>query len=256
MATQAALMRRMIENRNRRHAHGWGEIRDLQVALAVTSDTPILGLNCLLNVVAADAEIEQALDMGFALLRAFDRDPAVEVTPLSRPRSLRKRLAARRLAVTQEGSWMRLGDDAPMIATNPAVEVRVCEPEDARAFANTLGGSQAWMRRLAYTTAVNALQTPGNTLYLGCLSGEPVATLHLQVHKRTAGIYAVGTARAHRRKGIASTLMAVAIADAQAARCDLICLGCERDGYAESLYVRQGFERVFTSELWTLPQAP
>ena len=148
---------------------------------------------------------------------------------------------------------MRLRDDAPPIATNPDVEVRVCEPEDIRAFANTLGGSQTWMRRLAYTTAVNALQTPGNTLYLGCVLGEPVATLHLQVHRRTAGIYAVGTARAHRRKGVASTLMASAIADARAAGCDLICLGCEKDGYAESLYARQGFERIFTSEVWTLP---
>lgn len=256
MATMAAVMRRMIENRNRRNAHGWAEVRDLQRALAVTSDTPIVGLNCLLNVTATDADIEQTLDMGFALLRAFDRDPAVEVTPLSRPRSVRKRLAARRLAVTQEGSWMRLREDAPPITTNPNVEVRVCQPEDARAYANTVGGSQTWMRRLAYTTAVNALQTPGNTLYLGCLAGEPVATLHLQVHRRTAAVYAVGTARAHRRKGIASTLMAAAIAHARTSGCDLICLGCERDGYAESIYVRHGFERVFTSELWTLPQTP
>lgn len=240
----------MIANRDRRNTHGGADVRNLQSALAVTSDTPILGLNCLRGINARDRDVEGVLDIGFALLRTFDRDPAVEVTPLSRPRSLRKRLGARRLAVAQAGSWMRLRDDAPAIAVNPEVEVRLCGPEEARAFAQVLGGNQTWLRRFAYTTTVNGMQEPGNNFYLGCVGGDAVSTLHLQIDGQTAGIYAVGTARAQRRRGIASALMARAIADARVAGCDLVCLSTEKDGYAESLYERQGFERVFTSELW------
>jgi ribosomal protein S18 acetylase RimI-like enzyme len=245
--------RRIIDNRNLRTAHGWADVRDLHGAFASTSDTPIPALSALRGFDVRERDVDALLDVGFALLRAFDRDPAVEVTPLDRPKSLRTRLAARRLAVAERGSWMRLRDDAPPIPVNSDVEVRLCGPEDARAFANTIGGNQTWLRRTAYATTVNAMQVAGNNFYLGCMNGEHVSTLHLQVDGPTAGIYAVGTARAHRREGIASTLMARAIADARAANCDLICLGTALDGYAESLYVRQGFERVFESELWITP---
>jgi len=253
MDFDAAVARRMLNNRNLRITHGWGDIRDLRGALAVTSDAPIAGLNSLHAFDVRERDLEALLDVGFALLRAFDRDPAVEVTPLDRPKTLRRRLARRRLSCASQGSWMAHDHAAPPIVLNQDVEVRLAEPDDIRAFASIVGGGAAWARRLCAATASNAMQQRGNYYYLGCLDGVPVSTLHLLVDGATAGVYAVNTLRAHRRKGVSSTVMARAIADARAAGCDVICLGCEANSTAERLYVKQGFERTFTSDLWTAP---
>ncbi len=248
------IARRLLLNRDLRTAQGWGEIRNLQGALAVTSDAPIAGLNSLRAFDVRERDLEALLDVGFALLRAFDRDPAVEVTPLDRPRTLRRHLASRGLARADVGAWMAHDPAAPPITRNPVVEVRVAGPDDIRAFAAIVAGSARWARRLCTASAVNAMQERGNMYYLGCLDGVPVSTLHMLIDGATAGIYAVNTLRAHRRQGVSSTVMACALTDARAAGCDVIGLGCEANGYAERLYARQGFARVFTSEMWTTRQ--
>ncbi len=253
MEFDAALARRMLNNRNLRTAQGWGEIRDLGGALAVTSDAPIAPLNCLLEFDAREAELDSLLDIGFGLLRAFDRDPAVEVTPLDRPASLAQQLKNRRLRLEGRGSWMVFRGDADTIVPNERVEVQIVEPDDARAFAQVHGGSERWVRRLSLHTALAAILEPGNTFYLGCIDGVPVSTLHLLIDGATAGVYAVETLKAHRGQGISSTLMRRAIMDARAAGCDAVVLSTATDGYAETLYARQGFEKLFESHIWVQP---
>ncbi len=253
MAFDAALALRMITNGRRRNAQGC-EWYDLRGALAVTSDAPIADLNCLNGFTTNERNIESLLDIGFALLRAFDRDPAAEVTPLDRPRSLVERLQRRRMTITSRHTWMAFRGDAPAISTNPAVEVRVAEPDDVRTFATLHGGSEAWVRRMSLSSTMAGMLDPANTYYLAYLEGRAVATLHLLRDGATAGIYAVGTAKAHRRKGVSSTLLARAIADAQAAGCDVVCLSTDAGGDAERLYTNLGFARAFESELWTAPQ--
>jgi GNAT superfamily N-acetyltransferase len=251
MEFDAAIARRMLNNRNLRNAHAWAETRDLGGALALTSDAPIAGLNCLLEFDAREPQVDALLDIGFGLLRAFDRGPAVEVTPLSRPKSLAGRLRSRLLEVTERQSWMLFRGDQRSIAVNGDVEVRVAGPEDVIAFGNIHGGSAAWVRRLSKLTTQAGMLEEGNTFYLGCVAGVPVSTLHLLVDGPTAGIYAVGTLRAYRKRGVSSTLMAAALSDAMVAGCDLVCLATEAGGYAESLYRRQGFVKMFESQLWT-----
>ncbi|MBI5289818.1 MAG: GNAT family N-acetyltransferase [Chloroflexi bacterium] len=254
MAFDPGIARRMLHNNRLRVALGGSDIYDLRGAIALTSDAPIPALNCLAEFNTRPAHVEALLDIGFALLRAFDRDPAVEVTPLDRPRSLPKQLARRRLVRTEKRAWMVLRRDAAEIPVNTAVEVRIAGPEDAREFARLHASGTAWVRRLSLHSQMAANDTSGNTFYLGCLDGEPVATLHMLIDGTTAGIYAVGTQRAHRRKGISSTLMARAIADARAAGCDVISLSTAANAYAERLYAKHGFERAFTSDLWILHQ--
>jgi GNAT superfamily N-acetyltransferase len=251
MQFDAALARRMLNNRNLRNAHAWADTRDLGGALALTSDAPIAALNCLLDFDAREAEVDALLDVGFGLLRAFDCAPAVEVTPLSRPKSLAQRLERRLLEVTERQSWMRFEGDERSIAVNPEVEVRVAGPDDVLAFGNVHGGSVAWVRRLSKLTTQAAMLEDGNTFYLGCVAGVTVGTLHLLIDGSTAGIYAVGTLRAYRKRGVSSTLMAAALSDAKVAGCELVCLATDTGGYAEGLYRRQGFEAMFESQLWT-----
>jgi GNAT superfamily N-acetyltransferase len=250
MAFDAALALRMITNARLRNAQGWGTYRDLRGALALTSDAPIASLNCLNSFTTDERNIESLLEIGFGLLRAFDRDPAAEVTPLDRPRTLNERLARRRMTVTGRRSWMAFGGKGGEIRTNGDVEVRIADPEQARAFATVHGGSQAWARRLSLASTVEGMLDEANTFYLAYLEGAPAGTLHLLRDGTTAGIYAVTTVRAHRRKGIGSMLTARAIADARAAGCDVVCLSTDAGGYAERLYTELGFVTAFESQVW------
>ena len=132
--------------------------------------------------------------------------------------------------------------------------MRVAGADDVQAFAQVHGGSTAWVRRLSKQTTQVAMLEEGNTFYLGCVAGVPVSTLHLLVDGATAGIYAVGTLRAYRNRGVSSTLMAAAISDAKVTGCDLICLSTAAGGYAESLYRARASRTMFESQ--TLDERP
>jgi GNAT superfamily N-acetyltransferase len=253
MTADPEIARCLLRNRELRTAQGWAEIRDLRGALAVTSDAPVPGLNCLRGFNARERDLEALLDVGFALLRAFDRDPAVEISPLDRPRTIRRHVARRGLVRAERLAWMTRDAAAPHIDVRPEVEVRLAGHDDIRTFAAIVAGGAPWARRLCAASAVNAMREPGNALYLGCIDGEAVSTLHLLIDGRTAGMYAVNTRRAQRRQGIGTTVLARAIADARSAGCGVVGLAAIAGGPAERLYARLGFNRAFTTELWTVP---
>lgn len=250
MTFDAAAAVRMLNNDRMRRAQGWCAFRDLGGALAATSDAPIPDLNCIEDFSTDERNIDALLDLGFALLRAFDCAPAALVTPIDRPESVAKRLRGRGLAQTGRRSWMAFRGDAGSIRANADVDVRVAEPDDATTFAALHGGNERWVKKLSLSTTLSGMLEPGNTFYLGYVEGQPVATLHLLCDGPTAGIYAVGTAKAFRRRGVSTTMMARAIRDAGAAGCDVVCLSTEAGEYAEALYAKMGFERSFESEMW------
>ncbi len=250
MDFDADIALRMLANERLRLAHGWGDVRDLGDVRVVTSDAPLAGRNCVEHIDCDESRVEAALDLGFALLRAFDRDAAVRVTPLDRPAVLSDRLLSRGLTVSSRASWMAHRGETPLI-TNGDGDIAVAGPDDARAIAAALGRSTRWLRKLALSTTLHAMLEAGNTFYLARREGEVVGVTQLLVDGTTAGIYAVGTLRSFRRRGVASSLVARAIADARAAGCDLIYLSTDSDGDAERLYVRLGFRRMFESALYT-----
>ena len=252
MKYDAAVALRMVNNDRLRTAHAC-EFRDLGGALAVTSDTPVPALNALTDFNADERSIDNVLDVGFALLRAFDCAPTAEVTPLDRPSSIAARLDARGLRPSATRSWMIFRGDVATIRTNADVDVRVAEPDDATTFAAIHGGDEKWMKRLSLAATLTGMQEAGNTFYIGYLDGRAAGVLHLLRDGATAGIYAATTIKPLRRRGVCSTLMARAIADAQAAGCDVICLSAAAGSDAERLYLALGFEQAFESVLWTTP---
>ncbi|TAK60493.1 MAG: GNAT family N-acetyltransferase [Dehalococcoidia bacterium] len=112
------------------------------------------------------------------------------------------------------------------------------------------------MKRFSLAGTLTGMHEDGNSFYIGELEGRAAGVLHLLRDGATAGLYAATTVRSLRRRGVCSTLMARAIADAQAAGCDVICLSAAADGDPERLYGAIGFERVFESVLWTTPAKP
>lgn len=246
---------RIINNSRLREAQGWAEHRDLGGVLAVTSDAPVADLNCLESFTTTEPRIGGLLDIGFSLLRAFDRDPAAHVTPLDRPKSLAKHLERRGLRATDR--WHTLVYRGKRLDLPPgsqtAIEVRRADADDVTPFVQLHSGGERWVRRLSRASMLSALYEPGNVFYLAYVDGQPVGTTHLLVDGATAGIYAVGTMKSHRRKGVATALLATALGDALAAGCDVIGLRTLADSDAERLYTRHGFELAHESRLWASP---
>lgn len=251
MEFDPGLALRLLTNARLRNAQGWCEYRDLGGALAAISDAPIPELNALGDFHSDERRIESLLDLGFALLRAFDREPAVELSPLDRPRSLERRLRRRGLQPQGSRTWMLFCGDADSIRTPGDISVNVAEPEDARTFAQIHGGGEAWVKRLSLASTLDAIHDERNTFYLAKVEDQPCGVLHLLIDGATAGIYAVATLTAYRRRGVSSTLMARAIRDAQRAGADAIGLSTTTGGYAEQLYTRLGFEPAFQTSVWS-----
>lgn len=245
---------RIINNGRLRNAQGWGEYRDLGGALALTSDAPIDDLNCLESFTSDDYAVESLLDIGFALLRAFDRDPAVHLTPLDRPQTVAERMRRRGLVPVDNWASMVFRGNVDRIDINRAIEVRVAEPEDARTFADVhSAGDERWFKRMALSTALAGILEPDNRFYIAYADGQPAGTTHVLRDGATAGIYAVGTLKAYRKRGVATTLLARAVRDALDAGCDVIALRTLAGGDAMRLYTLLGFDIAHESVLWATP---
>lgn len=255
MAFDPAVSLRIINNERLRQAQGWAEHRDLGGVLAATSDAPIPDLNCLEAFNTTEAKLEGLLDIGFALLRAFDREPAAHVTPLDRPKTVEKHLQRRGLRATDRWHTLVFRGDAAAIPANAGIDVRRAGPDDAPAFAQINGGNERWARKLSLASALAGINDSGNYFYLALVDGQPVGTTQLLIDGATAGIYAVATVKAQRRKGVATTLLATAVRDALASGCDVIALRTLAASEAERLYARYGFELAHESRLWETPSA-
>jgi ribosomal protein S18 acetylase RimI-like enzyme len=256
MSFDPAVALRMIANSHMRVALGTSEFRDLGGAIVVTSDAPLPALNCMSDFTTGDAQVESLLDLGFSLLRAFDRPPAAELSPLDRPTTLSDRLLRRDLTPAGGRLWMTFAGDPQRIDVNPRVTIKVVDGDDVQQFVVLHSGNQPWLRTMSRSTVLTGLLTPGNTFYLGYVEGVPVATLHLLVEGDTAGLYALGTSRAYRRQGVASTLIARAIADALAAGARTVYLSTDNTNKAASLYEKLGFVGAFETTLWVERERP
>lgn len=250
MAIDPAVSLRIINNERVRIAGTWGEYRDLGGALALTSDAPAEALNCIEGFTTTEAKVDSLLDLGFSLLRAFDRAPAVRLTELDRPKSLPAALERRRLRPTDHTTAMVFRGDVAAIRTNPGVTVRRAEHDDARTFANIVTPS-GWAKPFMLPAVMVQMLDAGHFFYIAYVDGEAAGTAHLLIDEAAAGIYAVATKRDFRRRGVCSTLMATAIRDAQSQECDVIGLRTTTSGDAHRLFASLGFEDAHTSVVWT-----
>jgi GNAT superfamily N-acetyltransferase len=106
------------------------------------------------------------------------------------------------------------------------------------------------LRAFLHAANLKNLGHPAQNFYVGSVDGAPAAVTLLLVHEGTAGIYAVATLPAVRRRGLSRALLARAIADARGLGCDLVTLQVHRDSDAERLYRHLGFSVDFDCLLW------
>ena len=189
-----ALSLRILNNERLRRAH-WGEYIDLRGALVLTSDAPMDDLNCIESLSTKRDLLDGLLDIGFALLRAYDRAPAVRLTPLDRPKGIEKSLRTRGLEVHRA---QRRDGVSRRRRCAPSERGRRDQGRRCRRRAHIPRYRRArlapsWMRTMLRRVILDSLSEPWHTFYIGVIDGQPAGTLHLLREGATAGIYAVAT---------------------------------------------------------------
>src|SRR5829696_6166844 len=141
------------------------------------------------------------------------------------------------------------GQPAPV----PGLEVR--EVRDTAGLADFVATSAAGFEGGAdlfarlYTPA--SLTEPDQTLYVGYLEGEPVATAIRGTSHRIAGIGGVSTVPAARRRGIGAAITWRAALDGLAEGCVASYLGASEMGFR--VYERMGYRHVVDFHVWRPP---
>src|SRR3989442_9725384 len=84
--------------------------------------------------------------------------------------------------------------------------------------------------------------------YLARLDGVPAACVAAIDHRTDCGIYFVATAPEARGRGLATVLMARALADARERGCRTTSLQATKMGYP--IYARFGYQDLGTLQMW------
>ncbi|HLV81589.1 MAG TPA: GNAT family N-acetyltransferase, partial [Chthonomonadaceae bacterium] len=184
-----------------------------------------------------------------AYFRARGRTVVVDVDAVAEAQGIGA--ALRRLGVTPlvgANLLMRYPLDRPPQGLPGPVEVRVVpddrETEAARLWIEMQMSDLAGDKEEAMWRAVaeHEARSPDCRLYLGRLNGEPAGACDLFAAEGWGRIDSVVTRLPMRRRGVASALVAQAVADSLQMDHEVTYLFAEAGGAGESVYTRLGFE--------------
>jgi N-acetylglutamate synthase-like GNAT family acetyltransferase len=119
----------------------------------------------------------------------------------------------------------------------------------SRGFNETIESYEHWRSWLKAANYRN-LQNPNQYFYIGTQSGVVVGVVLMVIEEKSAGIYAVATLPEHRKKGISTTIMKQAVAEARKIGLSTITLQVKQDSYVEDFYKHLGFKRIFTTGIY------
>jgi Acetyltransferase (GNAT) domain len=213
------------------------------VDAGVPSDTFNVVCGACLDPAAADARIAAAL----AHFRTKGTPFAWWVGPVSRPADLQSRLLAHGLVEAEEELGMAL--DLARLPAAPAlpeglVVRRATSPAELRAFARVVAANWDPPDQGVidfYERAAAVALEPGSParFYVGYLGGEPVAASECFLGHGVAGLYAVVTLQAVRRRGIGTAMTVAPLLDARAVGYRTATLQASAGG--QSVYARLRF---------------
>ncbi|MCS7222623.1 MAG: GNAT family N-acetyltransferase [Anaerolineae bacterium] len=206
-----------------------------------------------------DVQVAPGQEVAFAQeARAFfaqrGRSAQLQVNPWAASPRLREALA--------QAGWIRVEDIIVMVADappepsppSPHLSWHVVEASEMSQWVSVLVGSFELPASPTFTASLCRRFRQGTTVsYLAEWDGKPAGCAQLFREAGVAGIYAVGTLPAFRRRGIASALVGHLMREAIAHE-DHVCLQVIAGSPAEQVYVRLGFQRLFAQECYYLPR--
>lgn len=218
-------------------------------------DSPTMNRLALLEA-ADERDLDDALMDAGAFFAARRLGWSAQLTPFSRPANAAALLRRRGFHLVSELSVMTLSPLAelpPRRAPHLDVDIRPASANEIGRFTQlTIEAFRMPPRFYPALTDVNrAWVDAGATAYLALHDGQPVGTALITRHAGVAGIYNVATARQHRGRGVATSLMRRAMTDFRDFEEDVLTLQVARGSTAESFYERIGFRARYGWELYT-----
>lgn len=220
----------------------WCASRDLGGARAFHHDgVKIPMLHRVLQVDVDGAAADRVIDAALAHFRDKEFDCAFTLTPLDRPADFGERLLRR-------GFDLALHATA-MVCDRPAEPLRAPEVEVVPEAGEYGLWAGVWCRSFdlppeAGELGRSVLDIPEVRLYLARRGGEPAGAALLYSDHGMGYVDLVGTLPGHRRRGVASALVARAVDDSAALGNRWTSLETEAGSDAERVYRRRGFRRA------------
>ncbi len=218
----------------------WCDSHDLGGAMALSHEcVKVPMLHRVVQIDVSDSGVDTMIDNALAYFRERDFECAFTLSPMDRPTDLSARLKRRGFTLALQALAMHCDRAAQPVAPG---SIRIKEPGPGRygTWADTM------CRSFDFPEGVGALgrrvlDIPEVRLYLAYVDGEAAGTALLYSRYGMGCVDFVGTLPQHRRKGVASSLTARAVADSQAMGNRWTVLEVAADSAAERVYKRIGF---------------
>lgn len=185
--------------------------------------------------------------------------PHVRVSPLSRPATLERTLAARGFVQTEAETQMVHDGEDREPPTNPRVTLEMVKPQDLAywvAIQHRGFGGSSETSELSMDVARASAKSGRNRLYLARLDGAAVGAGIVMDWAGVLGIYGVATAEDARGQGVGTAMVRQMIRDARAVGNAPLCLQAETASRTRDWYKRLGFRVVYERTGWTRENGP
>lgn len=224
-----------------------GEVVPGPEVVLIDTGLPIAGLNV--------AFIERAEDLRQSIQRAarffgnrsrpWRLETPIALEQAADPIARSVGLHAKRLRPTM----LVLSNQLKRASHPPEIRIKVVENlADLEVFGRTLIEGMSGTRPQG-GPGLSRFPWPGFQLYVGFVSGEPVATAAMYRHEQVAGIYCVATVERARRHGYGRAITERAIVDALDAGCSFSIL--QSSDVGRSVYESMGYRWIYDRPTWS-----
>jgi len=158
-------------------------------------------------------------------------------------------------------SYMKLSNYENNRKENSELKIKLASSEkdiedfslaQAKGFATSDNDFKEWYPWLLERNMKN-LNNENSRFYTGYINNEPSATGLSIMRNNIAGIYAVATIKAHRKKHLSTSIMKKLVNDAAELKVDTVTLQVDSDSHAHDFYKKLGFEDAFHCTVYKKP---
>lgn len=213
--------------------------------VAYYPEVPIYPLNHAADINVSEDEAESLLNRvtEYFLSKGFPY-ACFRISPLTHPRSFTSLLEDHGFERKDEQSVMVFKGKKVEDKLNPEVKVKEITESEIDLFDKFLLTifEMPFQWKEGFDRLMLERKRKGVKIHLAYVAGKTVGTCALFSSMKTGGIFAVGTLKEYRRRGIGTTLTLHAVIDSINEGNDLHTLQAEKGGYVERLYKKIGFE--------------
>ena len=229
----------------------WCKTHDLGGALAFTGDhVKIDFFHRVVQINVDETRVDGLIDDALQLFQSKRFACAFTLSPLDRPAGLATRLEQRGFTQGMQASAMAYDPSAKSSSRPAILHAEASEADEYEIWSDVMCQSFAFPAAVGQVGR-SVLLAPDVRRYLARVDGVPAGTALLYSQFGMGYIDLVGTIPQHRRKGIASALVAQATVDSAALGNQWTSLETTTGSAAEHLYKRLGFCTVYHRQRYT-----